>query len=303
MHWRVTARQRAARFLTPAVAVMLIGLAGCQDKGGGQQEALGKAPSAPGAPVPEFDPENFSDPTTIDNKWLPLSPGRQFIMDGEANRGDGLIHHRVVFTVTNLTKVINGVRTRVMVDRDYNGDQVAEAEITFFAQDDDGNVWLLGEYPEEYEGGAFDGAPSTWIAGQAGAHAGILMPANPKKGARPFLQGLAPHVDFQDLAQVHEVNRRTCVPAGCFENVLVIDEWDPGAQPQDGHQLKFQAPGIGNVRVEPLGGEEQETLVLVEHLELGPGALAEVHALALELDAHAYETDARYSATPPIEGA
>ncbi|MGH2579060.1 MAG: hypothetical protein ACRDG9_15120, partial [Actinomycetota bacterium] len=71
MHWRVTARHRAARFFTPAVAVMLIGLAGCQDNGGGQQEALGKAPSTPNVPVPEFDPENFSDPTTIDNKWLP----------------------------------------------------------------------------------------------------------------------------------------------------------------------------------------------------------------------------------------
>jgi hypothetical protein len=188
-----------------------------------------------------------------------------------------------------------------MVDRDYNGDQVAEAEITFFAQDDEGNVWLLGEYPEEYEDGRFAGAPSTWIAGQAGARAGILMPASPKMGAPPYLQGFAPHVDFQDLAQVHGVSRRTCVPAGCYDGVMVIDEWDPGAQPQDGHQLKFQAPGVGNVRVEPMGGEEQETLVLVEHLQLGPEAMAEVHALALELDAHAYETDARYGATPPIE--
>ncbi|MGH9002367.1 MAG: hypothetical protein ACRDYV_04495 [Acidimicrobiia bacterium] len=299
MHAR-GARQRAGRFATLAGAVLLIALAGC--KSTGQEEALGKEPSGPGAPVPDFDPKNFSDPTTIDNKWLPLRPGTQFIMEGEADRGEGLIRHRAVFTVTNLTKVINGVKTLVMLDRDYNGEQVAEAEIAFFAQDDEGNVWLLGEYPEEYEEGQFDGAPSTWIAGQAGAQPGILMPADPKKGEPPFLQGLAPHVDFQDLARVEDVNRKTCVPAGCYEGVMVIDEWDPGAQPQDGHQLKFQAPGVGNVRVEPRGGEEQETLVLVEQLELGPEAMTEVHAFARQLDAHAYETDARYSATIPIEG-
>lgn len=295
--------RRGAAGIATRVAVLLVVVAGCSGDGGSRQEALGKEPPGAEAPVPEFDPADFSDPTTIDNKWLPLPPGAQFIMEGEADRGEGMQRHRIVFTVTNLTKMIDGVRTRVMVDRDYNGDLLAEAEIAFFAQDDDGNVWLFGEYPEEYEDGRFDGAPSTWIAGQAGAQPGILMPANPRKGDDPFLQGLAPHVDFQDLGVVDQVNQKTCVPAGCFEDVLVIDEWDPGAQPLDGHQLKFQAPGVGNVRVEPRGGEEQETLVLIEHLQLGPEALGEVHALAFELDAHAYEADARYSATTPIEGA
>ena len=45
------------------------------------------------------------------------------------------------------------------------------------------------------------------------------------------------------------VNQRTCVPIGCFDGVLVIDEWDPNSQPEDGHQFNYHAPGVGPVKV------------------------------------------------------
>src|SRR3990170_3720292 len=67
--------------------------------------------------------------------------------------------------------------------------QLVETELAFFAQDDDGNVWNLGEYPEEYENGEFVGAPSTWIAGLAGAEAGVHMLAEPRQGTGYYLQG------------------------------------------------------------------------------------------------------------------
>lgn len=270
---------------------MLIGLVGCGD---GESEA-------PKAAAPHFDLENFSDPTNIDNRWLPLAPGTQLTFEGRVEGGQASVPQRLVFTVTDLTKVINGVRTLVMLDRDYSGDQLAEAEITFFAQDDDGTVWLLGEYPEEYDGGRFEGAPSSWIAGLAGAKAGILMPAKPRKGGPPYLQGLAPDVDFYDVAEVRKVAQETCVPAGCYQDVMVIDEWDPRAQPHDGHQLKYQAPGVGNIRVEAVGGEQQETLVLTGLVKLSPEALAEARQEAQRLDRRAYLVNARYAATPPAE--
>jgi hypothetical protein len=283
----------------------LTGLVACSD-GPRQEEAQGNGPvaqPAPEAPVPAFDPKNFSNPLKIDNKWLPLSPGTQFVLEGEANRGDGIEHHRVIFTVTDLTKVVNGVRTVVMWDQDYNGGILAESEITFFAQDDAGNVWLLGEYPEEYEDGKFAGAPSTWLAGTASAQAGILMPANPKLGDPTFLQGFVPDIDFQDIARVHQVGQKVCVPAGCYEDVLVIDEWDPLAQPQDGHQLKYHAPGVGNVKVEAIGGEEQEMLHLVEVRKLTPEQMAEVREEAIKLDRHAYQVYVRWEDTKPVEPA
>jgi len=51
-----------------------------------------------------------------------------------------------VLTVTDLTKVLNGVRNRVLWDQDFQQGELTESELTFFAQDDGGNVWNLGEY-------------------------------------------------------------------------------------------------------------------------------------------------------------
>jgi hypothetical protein len=61
--------------------------------------------------------------------------------------------------------------------------ELVEAELTFFARDDDGNV--LGQYPEEYEGGTFVAAPA-WIAGLEGAKPGIHMRANPRTGTPDY---------------------------------------------------------------------------------------------------------------------
>jgi hypothetical protein len=114
---------------------------------------------------------------------MPLKPGTQriyegtAILEGEKSRSA----RRVVSTVTDLGKVIAGVRTLVVWERDYTAGQLGEAEIAFFAQDNAGNVWLLGEYPEEYENAKFVDAP-TWITGQKGARAGIAMLANPQGG-------------------------------------------------------------------------------------------------------------------------
>src|SRR3989337_1115760 len=99
--------------------------------------------------IAQFDPNNFSNPTNIDNEWSPLVPGTQMILDGVADD----LPHRVVSTVTDLTKVINGVRTVLILETDLSEGEIVESELAFKAQDDDGNVWNLGEYPEEHEDG------------------------------------------------------------------------------------------------------------------------------------------------------
>ena len=98
----------------------------------------------------DFERAQFDDPTNIDNEWLPLKPGTQFVYEGSAIvEGEGRQSRRVVTTVTDLTKVIAGVRALVIWERDYTAGKLNEPELAFFAQDNAGNVWLLGEYPEE----------------------------------------------------------------------------------------------------------------------------------------------------------
>src|SRR5215216_1094839 len=175
----------------------------------------------------DFKRAQFDDPTHIDNKWLPLRPGTQLVYEGSAIDDGERISRRVVTTVTDLTKVIDGVRTLVIWERDYTAGQLSEPELAFFAQDNTGNVWLVGEYPEEYDEGEFDKAPA-WISGQKGARAGIAMLAEPQLGTPDYAQGFAPPpVDFTDRARVYKMGQQTCTPVECYQNVLVTEEFNP----------------------------------------------------------------------------
>jgi hypothetical protein len=236
----------------------------------------------------DFSVDRFSAASIdITNKFLPVAPGSTFTLTGTANRGGGGNAHQVIFTVTEVTKMVNGVRTVVLWDRDIQEGVLVEEELAFWAQDDSGNVWLLGEYPEEHEGKKVS-APSAWLAGVNQSAAGILMRRDPQLNTTTYKQGDAPSVEFLDLAKVFAVNQHLTVPVGTFDGVLVIDEWDPNNQPQDGHQFKYHAPGVGIVQVTARGGDEQETLVATEHRTLTPEELAAANARALELDKRAY---------------
>jgi hypothetical protein len=235
----------------------------------------------------DFDRDSFDRSTIIDNEWFPLRPGTQFVYDGSTFEGGRRAPHRVVFTVTDLTKVVDGVRTVVAWDRDYSAGELLETEIAFFAQDNDGNVWHLGQYPEEYERGKFVDAPA-WIAGVQNARAGISMKAKPRLGAPSYSQGWGPAVNWTDRARVYRMGRRTCVRFDCYEDVLVMEEFS--REEPDAFQLKYYARGVGNVRVGWRGEDpSKETLQLTKVVQLGPGALAQVRADVLELEKRAYK--------------
>lgn len=247
----------------------------------------------------DFDPRNFSHPTRIDNPWNPLVPGTQYVFEGRANRGAGRRRHQVITTVTDLTKTVAGVRAVVIWERDVNAGRLLEGELAFQAQDDDGNVWNLGEYPEEYAGRRVEGAPDTWIAGIAGARGGIMMRAAPRPGTPSYRQGFAPTIEFADRAKVVRTGLRDCVPVRCFTNVLMTDETNPN-EPADGHQRKSYAQGIGTIRAAPRGGREREVLVLTRVVRLGAAELTAVRRRALAVDRRGYTVSRRvYGRTPP----
>jgi hypothetical protein len=251
----------------------------------------------------EFDPGEFGNATKIDNKFLPLVPGRQLVLEGLADRGPGVMPHTVTFTVTDLIKVIEGVPSRVVWDVDENDGEIVEAELAFFAQDDAGNVWNLGEYPEEYEDGVFLGAPNTWIAGLEDAEAGIHM-LDYKDVGDTYLQGFAPEIDFLDCALVFGEDVRECdIPAagrdGCFDNGVVTHERSP-LDEGNAIQTKFHAPYVGIAKVGALNDPEGETLVLRERIKLDPASLAAARAAALSMDRRAYSVSEVYCQTEPI---
>jgi hypothetical protein len=263
--------------------------------------ASGDEPEKPTCnPVTPFSAFNFSSPTKIDNRWNPLVPGTQFTLNGVADRGGGLLPHEVITTVTDLTKVVNGVRAVVILEKDVNEGELQEAELNFQAQDSAGNMWNLGEYPEEYENGKFHAAPDVWIAGVAEAAPGNSMIGNPQLGTPEYLQGWAPEIEFLDCAKVSEMQQRTCVPAGCYENVMITDERSP-LEPESGYQRKYYAPEVGNVQVTAVNDPEGETLVLSKVSKLSPEDMAKARQQALELEKRAYKVSPLYRKSQPVD--
>ncbi len=232
--------------------------------------------------------DEFPDQPRVDNEFLPYVPGMQLFLDGTVIEDDGTAHpHRVATTVTDLTKVVDGVRTIVVFDVDIEDGQIVESELFFVAQREDGSVWTLGEYPEEYEDGKLVGAPSTWISGTAGARAGMAMLAHPRAGMPTYLQGFSPEIDFKDCATVFRTDQRTCVPLNCYDHVLVVDEFAP-LDPEGGHQRKFHAPGVGVVQVGAAGGVDPEALQLTRAAMLCAAELDTVRRQVLAQDRRGY---------------
>jgi hypothetical protein len=323
----------ARRFVSAAAALLLLGsVAACAAATGlpvappaaSSSPAVASGPPATGAPsatdappttpltgtalpaatesaTETIDYGNFSNPTTIDNAWFPLRPGTKLVHTGAGNVDGVRTPHRVVMVVTDLTKLIGGIRTVVVYELDYDEEDLVEGELAFFAQDDDGNVWHFGQYPEVFEDGKLKETP-VWIAGQRGAKAGITIKAEPQIGGPSYSQGWGPEVGWADRARVFEVGSRTCVPTACYDDVLVTDEfnWDE----PDAHQLKYYAPGVGVVRVGWAGAleEEQEELELVEIANLDADGLAPFRAEALAAETRAYANSKDvYGRTPPME--
>src|SRR5437764_15253799 len=64
----------------------------------------------------DFSVSRFSAKSIlVDNKFLPLVPGQQFTLTGTTTGGK----HEVVFTVTDVTKWVDHVRTVVIWARDF----------------------------------------------------------------------------------------------------------------------------------------------------------------------------------------
>jgi hypothetical protein len=234
----------------------------------------------------DLDHRDFDENSiNITNKWWPLTPGKQLIYEGSTTEDGVKTPHRIVFTVTDLTKIIHGIRVVVVWDRDYSDGKLEETELAFFAQDKKGNVWHLGQYREMFDGPEFTGGRAWMIGHLPGAKAGIMMPANPKTGTPSYSQGYAPAPFYwTDRAKVVQMNQKDKVPYGSFKNVMVIEEnnaEEPGAL-----QLKYYAPGVGNIRVGWKGSDKQSTevLELVEFKTLSPKELLQVRKEALELE-------------------
>jgi hypothetical protein len=235
----------------------------------------------------EFKSKDFSHPATIDNKWLPLKPGTQLIYSGwKIDEEDRRIRHRVVVTVTDLMKDVNGIETVVVLEQDFGDHKIEVSGLAFRAQDDAGNVWLLGEAKEFYDEGEKIIAAKMWAAGVQGSRAGIVMPATPTAGAPSYSHGhVEPPYAWDDRGQVRETDAKVQGPAGTFKHVVVIEEGRKGGRHAPPIQVRYFAPGVGPVKVNWIGRDPaKEGLELAKIVQLGPQQLEKADSEAVKIE-------------------
>jgi len=243
----------------------------------------------------DFDPSAFgASSADVTNRYFPLKPGTRLAYAGSDKRGSQRSAHQVEIIVTDLVREIDGVMTTVVWERDFVRGTLEEAELVYFAQDTAGNVWHLGQYSEVYEDDELLGSTGFLQGHLTGARAGIIMQADPRPGTPSYSQGLGPPpINWTDRARVVATGRRTTVPAGTYDDVLVIEEYSEAEL--TAFQLKYYAPDVGNIRVGWRGDDpSQETLVLRRVETLDAAAMAQVRA-----DAGALEERARMYGTAP----
>jgi hypothetical protein len=199
--------------------------------------------------APAMDAAHFSNPQP--NPYFPLEPGVMTVFEG----GD----ERVEVTVTDQTRVILGITATVITDQVFVGGELIEDTVDWYATDNFGNVWYLGEETAEYENGQVVTTAGSWEAGVDGAQPGIIMLADPQEGdayRQEFYAGEA-----EDVAMVYAVGETVEVPLDSYNEVLVTEDWsllDP-----DVRERKWYAPGVGVVFEETIAGGSG-TLSLVE---------------------------------------
>jgi hypothetical protein len=193
----------------------------------------------------------------VDNPWYPLRPGTTYVYRGMK---DGK-RARDVVTVTHRTRIVGGVRCRVVHDHLLLRGRLAERTSDYFAQDGRGTVWYFGEDTAELDrGGRVISTEGTWHTGVDGARAGVFMPARPRVGERHRQEFLRGHAE--DRFQVVSLRTRVVVPFGTFDHALRTREWtplEPGVV-----DAKYYVRGIGEVSEQTVrGGHELARLVRI----------------------------------------
>src|SRR6266566_726586 len=105
--------RRRLRVALLSLVIAATGTAGASTNGAAQSDC---------GPIPTFNRYNFPEGQEVTNRFLPWVPGTQFVLSGTVDGAP----HSVVTTVTDLTKVIDGVRTIVVLDQDLGSGNVLQ---------------------------------------------------------------------------------------------------------------------------------------------------------------------------------
>ncbi|HEU4957500.1 MAG TPA: hypothetical protein VFT40_07730 [Sphingomicrobium sp.] len=206
------------------------------------------APASAAEVTIPFDADNFPDPPAINNitnQFWPLPVGRMFTYRAETPDGC----EWSIVTVTPDTELITiegeTLLAREVSDFEYEDEacdgpddiELSEKTFDWYAQDNAGNIWYMGEDTQNCNGeNSCTPGSGRWKAGEdvqgsgTNAEPGIIMLATPTSGdsyRQEFYEGFA-----EDLAKIMgknaavELRSEDAISPGEWDNCLVTKEWN-----------------------------------------------------------------------------
>jgi hypothetical protein len=219
---------------------------------GAARAQLCPIPAQDFTPDPEFTssfmPERCRFKTKGDNPFFPLRPGWQVVLESE--------EEVAVITVLRDTRVVDGVKTRVVEELELERDGAelvpVERSLNFMAFcEQTGSIHYFGEdvFFFDDEGNPIPGTGG-WLAGQNGARAGVIMPGTILVGGG-YYQEIAPADSALDKGRIVAIHEGCTVGDFEFQQqcVEVADTSDCDPEAED---PKTYVAGVGQVGDEDL---------------------------------------------------
>ena len=205
----------------------------------------GNSPQATSTPSQEWQDEfNILSRELFDtgeSKYFILKPGFQMTYESQ--------FEKLVITVLDETKVINGITTRVIEEREERFGELIEVSRNFFAIDQSsGDVFYFGEDVDMITNGQATSHSGAWLAYENDNLPGLIMSGNPVVGMK-YYQEIAPGV-AEDRAEVVSITATFQTQAGEFTGCLITQE-SSKIQPL-AIEYKTYCPGVGLVQDQSL---------------------------------------------------
>lgn len=237
----------------------------CAVQAEGRNDLCDRLPDA-GPYIAEIDPENFTGGCPQGNEWYPLVVGTVTTFVSEEDEGE-----TILVTVTDETREIEGIETIVVRDTVYEGlpdddgnpqgDRIEDTD-DYYAIANNCDIWYLGEVSQSFEDGYLNSLEGSFIAGEEGAQAGIIMLGAPNVGdvyRQEFALG-----DAEDAGEVLSLATDIYDEEGElveFDNPdfncngMCLETEDFIANEPDGTEFKYFKAGIGFVAEQLPDGE------------------------------------------------
>jgi len=184
------------------------------------------------------------------NTYFRLEPGYRLKLEGR----EGLSRVTLLITALEETKLVDGVETRIVEERESKGGKLVEVSRNYFAFNTaDRGVYYFGEEVDIYRDGKIIAHEGAWESGKAGARFGLMMPSQVLLKAR-YYQEIAPGAAM-DRAEILSIDASLKTPAGEFKNCLKVEETTP--LEKGARESKLYAPGVGLIK--------DASLLLVEY--------------------------------------